>query len=261
MDLQKIVIGDWRKGQLCSGDIAGTKVIKSLPCLSVVQAVEGEYSVSLEHGEFYNTGTGGMFIAPAGAVQEIVHCADKSSGIMRARWLFLYMTAGDFYPLEALLRFPVLMPKEYLAQANAYMEEAFAAGSYCEGMLACYKMLILLLKFAEQKQVISNEMARLLDYLHKNYGQAISVKAMAEKMHMSSSALYPLFKKYTGHSPLEYLNDYRLAVASVLLLNSNRPVCEIAQEVGFHDAFYFSRLFSKKYRVSPIRYRKQMRER
>lgn len=259
MELEKIVITDWMRGQLYSREIEGEKVIKSLPCLSVVQAEEGSYTVRIEHGGNYNTGQGGIFIAPSGAIQNIVHHVDPSSGSMRARWVFLYTAVDEIYPLDSFFSFPTLMPPAFLQEADMCLDAVFSAASYCQGMIACYRLTELLLKIARRKPKDSNPIAPLLDYLRKHCSEQISVADMAERMHMSQSNLYPLFKKHTGFTPVGYLNDYRLAAASALLLSSDKTVDEIAEETGFHDVSYFSRLFLKKYKMPPGRYRRQMR--
>ena len=127
-------------------------------------------------------------------------------------------------------------------------------------MIACYRLIELLLKFTCKKPVVFNPIASLLDYLRKHCSEQISVADMAERMHMSQSNLYPLFKKHTGFTPIGYLNDYRLAAASALLLSSDKTLDQIAEETGFYDVSYFSRLFLKKYKMPPGRYRRQMRK-
>ena len=57
-------------------------------------------------------------------------------------------------------------------------------------------------------------------------------------------------------SPIKYLNNYRLSVASDLLTKTNDSVKTIAEKVGINDQFYFSKLFKAKYFKSPQQYRK-----
>ena len=59
-----------------------------------------------------------------------------------------------------------------------------------------------------------------------------------------------------GVSPLEYVHRLRLEEAYRLLSDSSRNVSEVAMEVGFDDANYFSRLFRKKMGMSPSLVRK-----
>lgn len=68
-----------------------------------------------------------------------------------------------------------------------------------------------------------------------------------------------VFKKETGHSPLDFLNELRLNNAVKLLSGNREPqymISEISFLCGFYDVGYFTRLFRKKYGVTPSEYRK-----
>ena len=52
-----------------------------------------------------------------------------------------------------------------------------------------------------------------------------------------------------------YLNNYRLKQAVQLLMNSDKKVYEIADEVGFSDSAYFSKKFREVYGISPNSYK------
>ncbi|MEI6783266.1 MAG: AraC family transcriptional regulator [Verrucomicrobiota bacterium] len=66
-----------------------------------------------------------------------------------------------------------------------------------------------------------------------------------------------LFKKETGLRPMEWLNQRRLQMASQHLSSTSKSVAEIAQECGFADQFYFSRVFRHHFNQSPLQYRKE----
>ena len=66
------------------------------------------------------------------------------------------------------------------------------------------------------------------------------------------------FKKQTGVSPLEYLNDMRINNAKKLLVINRTPtyrINEVAQFSGFYDVGYFTRMFKKKTGMTPTEYR------
>ena len=58
-----------------------------------------------------------------------------------------------------------------------------------------------------------------------------------------------------GKSPIRYLIELRMKDAGKRLLESEYPVCAIAQTVGYKDALYFSKEFKKRFGVSPSKYR------
>ena len=68
-----------------------------------------------------------------------------------------------------------------------------------------------------------------------------------------------LFKKSTGSTPHQYLLRLRLHDAALMLSENSSPkrtINDITRACGFLDPFYFSRMFKKKYGVSPSSYRK-----
>jgi AraC-like DNA-binding protein len=59
-----------------------------------------------------------------------------------------------------------------------------------------------------------------------------------------------------GTSFIDYLKDYRLAMAARLLSASDASILEIAEDVGFESLSYFNRAFKKRYGMTPTQYRK-----
>ena len=72
----------------------------------------------------------------------------------------------------------------------------------------------------------------------------------------SAGYVKKVFKKETGLTPLQYLTDKRLEnAASNLTMSGGRGnISEIAYQCGFSEPLYFSRLFKRKYGVSPRSY-------
>ena len=64
-----------------------------------------------------------------------------------------------------------------------------------------------------------------------------------------------IFKQYFGLSINRYRNKRRIDRAKFLLVTTDKTLEEIAQEVGFDDKYYFSRLFAKYEGISPLQYR------
>ena len=65
------------------------------------------------------------------------------------------------------------------------------------------------------------------------------------------------FKNTMGTSFIDYLNEYRLTMASRLLLSSESSILDIAAEVGFDNLSYFNRIFKKRFEMTPSAYRKK----
>ena len=67
-----------------------------------------------------------------------------------------------------------------------------------------------------------------------------------------------MFKKYTGISPAQYHLQLRIKKAEDMLSMTNKPIKEIAFELGFSSLFYFSRLFKQKTGVNPTELRNRI---
>lgn len=72
----------------------------------------------------------------------------------------------------------------------------------------------------------------------------------------SSDYQRKLFQKEFGVTPHQYLTNKRLQIAAETLMNCSDKMADIAVMCGFRDPLYFSRMFKKKYGVSPREYGK-----
>lgn len=103
-----------------------------------------------------------------------------------------------------------------------------------------------------QKDVISNAIV----YMKDNMQSKISIENLANHVHLSVSHFCLLFKKKTSHSPIDYLTFLRMQKACSLLDFTSLKINEIAPLVGYEDAYYFTRVFKKVMKKSPLLYRK-----
>jgi TolB-like protein/AraC-like DNA-binding protein/Tfp pilus assembly protein PilF len=78
-----------------------------------------------------------------------------------------------------------------------------------------------------------------------------SVEALAEQMHMSRSNLHRKIKQSSGQSANQFIREYRLERAIDLLKKDDRPISEVAYEVGFSSQSYFSTCFTEYYGYPP----------
>ena len=78
-----------------------------------------------------------------------------------------------------------------------------------------------------------------------------SGRAFASSLGLSYSLFRRLFLAETGHAPLAYQLEVRVSQARVLLEQTDLSVSEIAQQTGFANVFYFSKMFSKRTGQTP----------
>lgn len=96
---------------------------------------------------------------------------------------------------------------------------------------------------------------RAMRYLEERVDGAIRVSDLAKLVGVSPSHLGALFREATGGGVLAYHTALKMARARRLLDTTTLHVAEIARDVGYADAFYFSRQFSRMHGMSPTDYR------
>lgn len=95
----------------------------------------------------------------------------------------------------------------------------------------------------------------VIKHVELHYASHMSISDMASLAGFSESHFMKFFKQTMGTSFTTYLNEYRLTMATRLLLQSDETVLAIAQMVGFDNLSYFNRAFKKRYGVTPSAYR------
>lgn len=101
----------------------------------------------------------------------------------------------------------------------------------------------------------------VVDYIHEHYQNPITIAELADLLHFSEPYFMRYFKKYTGVTSIDYINDFRMNKAIELLMNTEDSIMETAIQVGMHNISYFNRLFKKKYEMTPKEYRKMYQKR
>jgi AraC-like DNA-binding protein len=128
-----------------------------------------------------------------------------------------------------------------------------------------------------QQQRIFEEMLRMMDmvqhdagrshtveiaekteaYIRNHYAEPVTNTSLSEALHFHYNYLARCMKRVYGLTPMEYLTDYRLEQAKLLLLKTEISIAEVAERIGYESTTYFSRRFTHKTGVSPLRFRKR----
>ena len=127
----------------------------------------------------------------------------------------------------------------------------------CEKMLRCtledpdnileiksYLMRLILEIIRDVKAQIPEELAPAFELISSRYKENLTVKEYADSCHMSESYFRKKFTELTGRSPIQYRNELRFAEARKLY-SDGATINEIANELGFFDAGYFSKMYKK----------------
>ena len=137
-------------------------------------------------------------------------------------------------------------------------------------MLKTYLVQLLLLIIREQYDPVERNGAysfesvnkkyvveQILSYFEDHYNEKISLDQIAENMYLSPFYVSKIFKSETGDTPIRHLINIRLEKAYELLWQGwNGSIQEAASAVGYDDAYHFSKLFKKRFGVSPSQVKK-----
>lgn len=134
-------------------------------------------------------------------------------------------------------------------------------------MIKGYLYLILGLLF-QNDQIISRtednltirhnkqkQLKEVLTHIEENYMSPIYIDDLAALIPLSRSHFCRFFKDYTGLSPMNYLNMYRINHAANFLQSSNCSVIDAALLTGFDNLSHFTNTFKKYKQCTPLKYK------
>lgn len=109
------------------------------------------------------------------------------------------------------------------------------------------------------KKGVTGRLDEVKQYIEENFRNPnITLDMLGDVFHVSSNYLGRLFKKETGLSVSDYINNERMKWVLEQLENTDRPAKEIAESCGFVSTNYFYTFFKKKIGITPQAYREQM---
>ncbi len=219
---------------------------------------------------------GTLFLARPGVVHQILN---DSGPHMDMRWLCFGWAVEEGAPkndAERLMR--AFAASTSLVAHDAYKVETLwralevlASGPGCTGMREQLEDLtrVLVVAIAQaladydpsasmDEAIMSHTLARLaVRYIEDNLNRPLNLEEIASHIGVSARHLSRLFGDFTGTSPAQYTLRARLDRASSLLVRTNAPIKEIAQETGFSDVQYLTRRFTMHFGCPPAEYRRR----
>ena len=171
---------------------------------------------------------------------------------------------------------PIYLPKSYsithpssMTQIHFLINKALETFSshelYHSLEISCllYELLIVLSKsfsyhllydFNKTQSTSSQIIPLLLNFLNQSYATTISSTLIESKFNCNFDYLNRQFKKMTGQTIFVYLNNLRIEKAKQLLSTGFYTMSDIASCTGFHDVYYFTKVFKKFTGTTPGKY-------
>lgn len=98
-------------------------------------------------------------------------------------------------------------------------------------------------------------LAEVFDVIERRYAEPLSLRDVAAAVNISPGHLTSTVRKQTGRTVQQWITERRMVQARRLLAATELPICEVGRRVGYPDAGYFARTFSKAHGTSPVRWR------
>jgi transcriptional regulator GlxA family with amidase domain len=112
-------------------------------------------------------------------------------------------------------------------------------------------------RLAQSRQVDDALIARCQTWIAQHYDDSAPVAGMTQLSGLAERSFARRFQQATGMAPLEYVHTLRLEEAKHLLESGMASIEAIANDVGYEDAGFFSRLFRRKVGLTPAQYRRR----
>ena len=102
------------------------------------------------------------------------------------------------------------------------------------------------------------QIKKVLDYIEEHYSRDIYIDELASLISLSRSHFCRFFKDFTGSTPMEYLNIYRVNKAAHLLKSNDCAVIDAALQSGFDNLSHFTNTFKKYLQCTPSTYKRHL---
>ncbi len=100
----------------------------------------------------------------------------------------------------------------------------------------------------------------IFGYVRTHFTRPISLDEISNKVSMTVPAFCRYFKKVTGKTFTQFVNEFRIVHATKLLAENPTSITDICFESGFNNFSHFNKLFKKFTGTSPLKYRNEMKK-
>ncbi|WP_166239918.1 AraC family transcriptional regulator [Paenibacillus turpanensis] len=187
-------------------------------------------------------------------ILEVIQLSNQAASPKREPGCGLVISRLSDSLLDAVLRLVRLLdaPQEIPVLAAGILREIIYRVLQ-DGQNAALKQFSLIGSHAQR-------IAKVIERLNCEFAQPLRVEELAEEARMSTSSLHSYFKEVTGMSPIQYQKQLRLQEARRLLITESMEAAEAAYLVGYESPSHFSREYTRKFGLSPMRDLQRLRE-
>ena len=100
------------------------------------------------------------------------------------------------------------------------------------------------------------EVIKIEKFIEENITQKITLTMLSDHVHLSKEYIAYIFKKNVGKTVIEYVNEKKMMFAKYMIQEGMLSLRDIAENLGYENYGYFSRVFKKHFNTSPIEFKK-----
>lgn len=229
--------------------------IVNTPYSRLYFVLEGDFFIITPDGKRWNFNEGNAYLIPTGSSYTF-GCEGSSEH------LFFHLQFTSFDRIDLLKSFshPVGIPFD---KAPDYYRSLILTSGFERTIATKAEIYSTVSRFIEAEGLLfedkeySKEIRETISYIREKLTLKLSVKELADNIHISESSLTRKFRRETGMSIGEYIDSLIMFYAEQKLVLGEMSIEEISELYGFCDRFYFSRRFKEKFGLSPSQYKKR----
>lgn len=168
----------------------------------------------------------------------------------------------DAYGLTHSTCFQGISIQDYIRQihniATVFPDKELAMEQCCDAFIKVCQYIRRQRTTHTKKYDSMQDVAVLKSYIDTHLSEQFTSEKCSQILSLSVSQTIRKFRGAYGVPPCEYVNRRRIEIAKRLLEDSTQSVQEIAEHIGFHDPYYFSKYFKKRCGKSPNEYRREI---
>ena len=218
-------------------------------------------------GRDYYPKPGQLFLMPKGIIQSY---GTISENTFVKHWCHFTACVGDLNLFD-IIHTPYFIDVEnipYLSGLFEQLEKNYTDNGLTAMLKAKSALYGIISYFIEHSSVEkiktfdlpqTEKLNTILTYIDNHLADEITVEVLARIAYLHPNYFIRFFKKYTGNSPIHYINSVRLEKAKSLLAGTSMAIKEIAIITGFNDLFYFSKSIKAYTGFSPSEFRRSQR--
>ena len=197
---------------------------------------------------------GEIYIYPPHTPQHYKACASDNT-----KYYYIHFTGTQIEEIfnENNIKCGVIQPCENLTSLIHEIASVYETKTPLNILKTEYLIIKLFCKLSESNEEIELPyIKKVTDMMKNDISEKYNPQKYADIMCLSQSRFNHIFKENTGISPKAYFINLKIKKACTLLEMTDLPIGEITKSIGYTDAFGFSKLFTQRCGLSPLKYRK-----